>query len=154
MPCVGHERGGVQLLRVVPSVPEHDLLRDYRHDRRRKRYRRRHGELLVVTGGYLLHAVETDAEASRQQYHAEYHRRDAFEPVVPVGVILIRRFFRDAHAYVGHERCEHVRQGMHGVGHHGSGVPRDTGVQLEYDKCDIARNADGGQAVDDFGFVH
>ena len=107
-----------------------------------------------MSGSYLRHAVETDAEAGRQQYHAEYHRRDAFEPVVPVGVILIRRFLRDAYAYVGHKRRKHVRQGMYGVGHHGSGVPRDTGVQLEYDKRDIARDADGGQAVYDFGFVH
>ena len=138
----------------MPGVPEHTLLDDYGHDGSRESYPAGHGETFIMPRDDLLQAAPADAEAGREQDHAEHSGREAFEPVMPVGVIPVRPLLRELHADEGDEGREHIGQRMHRVRHHCAGVPGNARVELESNEKYVSYDADGGQPRDDFLFRH
>ena len=138
----------------MPGVPEHTLLDDYGHDGSRESYPAGHGETFIMPRDDLLQAAPADAEAGREQDNAERGGREAFEPVMPVGVIPVGPFLRKLHADKSDKGREHIGQRMHRVRHHCAGVPGNARIELESHEQYVSYDADGGQPRDDFLFRH
>ena len=132
VPCVRHERPGINPLRMDPCVLIQAFFHKNRYHCRHKGQPSGHSQIRIIPSCDLPHRRVSDPQSCSRKNRRQNDGCDTLHSLMAVRMVLIRRSARYPHSDDHYNGTEYIRGRVDRIRYHSPRMRKDSGQKLEY----------------------